>query len=78
MWGLCSPTITAKSILIKTTTEGETHKKCKEIERKKVGVKEEKDAEKEKKKMTEKDKYKITSQNGEDGIKTTEPKLSEC
>lgn len=35
MWGPCSPTITAKSILIKNTTEETTHKKCKEIERQK-------------------------------------------
>lgn len=32
MWGPCCPTITAKSILIKNTTEGTTHKKCKEME----------------------------------------------
>lgn len=33
MWGPCSPTITAKSILIKNTSEGAAHKKCKEIGR---------------------------------------------
>lgn len=46
MWGPCSPTITAKSILIKNTTEGATHKKCKEKERQKVESESEKDAEK--------------------------------
>lgn len=65
MWGPCCPTITAKSILIKNTTEGATHKKCKEIERQKVGMKGRKMYGKERgmrdtdeKKMTEKEKYK--------------------